>query len=135
MQFLFENVASTPVLLLAVGVPLLSVPQPAKVRVGHGPIIAASLLEGVGHGVPPLMASLTVLIIKERRGLYNPLHKMNTLIFLNEKLQHHKIIRIGVTHKVAKVHRLKFAIEHDRATQVEEQKTNMIKSVQRLGHA
>lgn len=61
-------------------------------------------------------------------------HKMNTLIFLSEKLQHHEIIQVSVTHEVTKGHGLELAIEHHRTTQVKEQEANVIKSVQRIGH-
>lgn len=65
MQFLLENATGTPVLLFAVGVPLLGVTQPVHVGVAHAPVVAAGLLEGVGHGVPPWVASLTVLIVQD----------------------------------------------------------------------
>lgn len=105
------------------------------VEVTHVVIVAAGLLESVGHGEPPRSwVFLTVLILKEKRGFFNPLHKINTLIFLNKKLQHYKIIRISVMHEVAKVHCLKLAVEYYRTTQAEKQEADVIKSVQGVGH-
>ena len=65
MQFLLENAAGTPVLLFAVGVPLLGVPQPDHVGVARVPVVAANLLESVGHWEPPWVASLTVLMVQD----------------------------------------------------------------------
>lgn len=61
---MLENAAGAPILLFAVGVPLLGVAQSVHVGVARAPVVAAGLLESVGHGVPPWVASLTVLIIR-----------------------------------------------------------------------
>ena len=96
--------------------------------------MAAGLLEGVGHWGPPWVGVSYCLNNKEREGILQPLHKTNTLVFLDKKLKHHKIIKVRLTHEVTKVHRLKFAVEHNGAAQVEKQETDVIKSVQRISH-
>lgn len=131
-EVLLQDPARPPVLLLAIGVALLGVTHALRVGVARGVVVAAGLLEHVGHLSSFL--SWTNLIIKEGRGFCNPLHKMNTLILLSKKLQHHEIVQVSVTHKVTKGHGLELAIEHHRTTQVKEQEANVIKNVQRIGH-
>lgn len=50
LQFLLERPAGTPVLLLAIGVPLLGVSHALQVGVASSEVVAAGLLENVGHG-------------------------------------------------------------------------------------
>lgn len=52
-EVLLEDPARPPVLLLAVGVALLGVTHALRVGVARGVIVAAGLLEGVGHLEPP----------------------------------------------------------------------------------
>lgn len=74
-EVLLEDPARPPVLLLAIGVALLGVAHALHVGVARGVVVAAGLLEHVGH----LSSFLfwTNLIVKEGRGFCNPLHKMN----------------------------------------------------------